>query len=121
MVELQHPSVVEHRSTRAGRWLRSRRLRLALWIAVIEGVLIVFDVIDWWLALVVAACALVLYVLVGRTASSDAVRQASWIAAASQALVVLVPILVLIVGTVALVAVGLLAVVALIFLFSDRR
>jgi hypothetical protein len=38
----------------------------------------------------------------------------------SQALVALVPVLVLIVGTVALIVVGLLAIGALILLFSSR-
>jgi hypothetical protein len=44
-----------------------------------------------------------------------------WIAAVSQALVALVPLLVLVVGTLALVLVGLLAVVALVLLFSSRE
>ena len=51
---------------------------------------------------------------------SDTTRQAWWIAAVSQALVVLVPIFVLIVGTMALILVGVLAVVALVLLFSSR-
>ena len=33
---------IEHDSSRAGRWLRQRRLRFALWIAVIEAVLAAF-------------------------------------------------------------------------------
>ena len=45
----------------------------------------------------------------------------TWIAAASQALVALVPVLVVVVGTLALiVASPLLAVVALVLLFADR-
>jgi hypothetical protein len=101
--------------------LRARRLRVALWIAVIEGALVVFDVISWWLAVGIAAAVLALYLFVGRNARADTIRQASWIAAASQTLMVLVPILFIIVGTLALVAVGILAVVALVFLFSERR
>ncbi len=114
--------MIEHGVSRGGRWLRARRVRLALWIAVIEGLLVVFlDLIPWWVALVIAAGALGFYLFVGREQRSETVRQVSWIAAASQVLVVLVPILVLIVGTLALVAVGILAVVALIALFADRR
>lgn len=114
--------MIEHGASRSGRWLRARRVRLALWIAVVEGLLVVLlDVIQWWVALVIAAVALGFYLFVGRTQRSETVRQASWIAAASQVLVVLVPILVLIVGTLALVAVGILALVALIALFADRR
>ena len=121
MDELRHPSVVEHGTTSAGRWLRARRLRLALWIAVVEGLLVVFDVIPWWLALVVAAGAMAFYLLAGRQLRSDVGRHTSWIAAASQALMALVPVLVVLIGTLTLVVVGVLAVVALVILFSDRR
>lgn len=113
--------VVEHGSSRGGRWLRERRLRIALWIAVIEGALVVFDVIPWWAALVAAGAVLAFYIWFGRTSSSSTLRQSTWIAAASQVMVALVPVLVIIVGGLALIAVAVLAVIALVFLFSDRR
>ncbi len=113
--------VIEHDTTQHGRWLRSHRVRFAIWIAVIEGILVVLHVIPWWAAVIVAALAVFFYFEVGRKSGSDTIRQSSWIVAASQALVALVPILVLIVGTLALVAVGLLAVLALIALFAERR
>jgi len=111
---------LEHGSSRFGRWLRARRIRLAFWIAVAEGILIVFHAISWWVAIGIA-----LVVVVGRFSftlrlRSDTARQAGWIAAVSQALVALVPVFVLIVGTLALILVGLLAVVALVLLFSSR-
>jgi hypothetical protein len=112
--------VLEHRSTRLGRWLRARRVRIAFWIAAIEGLLVVVHAISWWVAVAVAALVVVGWFSVAHRLRSDAGRQAWWIAAASQALVALVPILVIIVGTVALIAVGLLAVVALVLLFGSR-
>ena len=39
----------------------------------------------------------------------------------SQAMLALIPIIFIVVGTVALIAVGVLAVVALLILFTDRR
>ncbi len=119
--EVGEPRMIEAGSTRMGRWLRARRLRIAFWIAVIEGVLVVFHAVPRWPALFVAAAVIVLYLFVGRTASSDGTRQVAWIAAASQALVALVPILVIVIGTLALVAVGILAAIALVILFTDRR
>jgi hypothetical protein len=113
--------VLEHRSSAGGRWLRAHRLRIALGIAVVEGLLVVLDVVDWWLALVIAAAAIVFYLVVGRDFRSYAARQASWIAAASQALVVLVPVLVVVISWLAIVALAILAVVALLMLFADRR
>ena len=117
---MEYP-VVEHRTTRVGRWLREHRVKIALWIAVGEGILVVFDQISGWLALGIAALVLAFYVLVGRNLRTDAGRQISWIAALSQVFVALVPVLVIIVGTVALIALGLLAVVAIVALLADRR
>lgn len=112
---------IEAGSTRAGRWLRERRLRIALWIAVLEGILLVVHAIPRWPALIVAAAVLALYVFMYRSLRSDTGRQVAWVAAASQAFVALIPVLVIIVGTVALVAVAILAVLALVFLFTERR
>jgi hypothetical protein len=112
---------IEHRSSRAGRWLRVRRLRLALWIAVAEGLLIVFDVIPGWTALLVGAAILAFYFFLGRQLRSDTVRQASWVGAASQLFVALVPVLLFFVGFLAVIALALLAAVALVALLADRR
>jgi FtsH-binding integral membrane protein len=113
--------VIEHETSQQGRWLRGHRVRIAIWIAVVEGILVVVHVIPWWAAVIVAALAVFFYFEVGRKSGSDTVRQSSWIVAASQAIVALVPILVVVVGTLALVAVGVLAVLALIALFAERR
>ena len=111
---------LEHESSRIGRWLRARRIRIAFWIAVAEGILIVFHAISWWVAIAIALLVVVGWFSFAHRLRSDTVRQAGWIAAVSQALVALVPIFVLIVGTMALILVGLLAAVALILLFSSR-
>jgi hypothetical protein len=121
VVEVPRGTVIEHGTSPGGRWLRSRRLRLALWIAVIEGLLVALHVIPWWLAALVAVAAISLYFWAGRSVPSDTARQLTWVAATSQALVALVPVLVLVVGTLALIVVAVLAVVALIALFADRR
>jgi hypothetical protein len=114
--------MIEAGSSRVGRWLRERRLRLALWVAVVEGVIVaVTPDITKWTVLVMAIIVLAFYVLAGRSMGWDVGRQLSWIAAASQALAILVVILAFIVGLVAIVLVALFAVVALAYLFSDYR
>jgi hypothetical protein len=110
---------LEHGSSRSGRWLRARRVRIAFWIAVAEGILVVFHAISWWAAIVIAALMLVGWFSFAHRLRSDTARQAGWILAVSQALVALVPVFVLIVGTLALIIVGILAVVALVLLFSS--
>ncbi len=112
---------MEHGTSRTERWLRARRVRIALWIAVIEGILVVVHVISWAIALLVAAVVVGLYFWSGHRIRSATVREIGWIAAVSQALVALVPVLVILVGTLALIAVSALALVALVVLFSGRR
>jgi hypothetical protein len=113
--------VLEHGTSRTGRWLRERRLRIAFWVAVVEGILVVVHAIPRWPALIVAAAGILVYFAWGRESDSDTVHQATWTLAASQALMILVPILVIVIGTFALIAVGILAVVALFLLFTERR
>src|ERR671914_999133 len=119
--ELGREPALEHGTSRSGRWLRENRIRFALAIAVVEGVLVAFDVIDWLPALLVALLLLLFYFAYGRKLRWDWAREASWIAATSQAMVALVPVLVIVVGTLALIGVGVIAVVALVLLFADRR
>jgi hypothetical protein len=113
--------VVEHGSSRGGRWLRRNRLRFAFWIAVVEGVLVLFDVIPLWTALGVAALLLLFYLFVGRNVPSDAGRELSWIAALSQLLVAILPVLAALLTMVAIIALVVIAAVALALLFLDRR
>jgi hypothetical protein len=119
--ELGREPVLEHGTSRSGRWLRENRVRFALAIAVVEGVLVAFDVIDWLPALLVAALLVLFYFSYGRKLRWDWARESSWVAATSQVFVALVPVLVIVVGTLALIGVAVIAVVALVLLFADRR
>ena len=118
---LERGAVIEHGSSRPGRWLRERRLRIALWVAVIEGIFIVFHQIPVAVAIVVGIAVVVLYFTQGDRLASDTVGQVAWIAAVSQVLVMLVPIFLIVLWSIALLIVAILAVVALVLLFSRRR
>jgi phosphatidylserine synthase len=114
--------MIEAGGTRIGRWLRERRLRLALWVAVIEGLLVALTHdLTRWTVLVIAVIVLAFYVLAGRSMRWDVARQLSWIAAASQALAILVVVVAFILGLVAIFLVALFAVIALAYLFSDYK
>jgi hypothetical protein len=112
--------VLDHGSTRPGRWLRDRRLRLTLSVAVVEGLLVVLHVLHWWTIVLLAAAAVAAWWYGGRRHRIDAVRQATWIAAASQLLVLCVPLVLTIATAIAIGIVALLAIAALIFLFTER-
>jgi hypothetical protein len=120
-VATTHP-IVESGSTRGGRWLRDRRIRITLWVAVIEGLIAAFSHdIGRWTILVMATIVLAFYVLAGRHLKWDVARHLSWIAAASQVLAILVVIFAFILKLFAIVAIVGLALFALYYLFSDTR
>jgi hypothetical protein len=112
---------VEHRRGRLGALLHGRRWTLVLWIVLVEGILVLFDAIPWWTVLVLAAAAFALYVGVGRGHRNAALHEASWIAAVSQLLVVLVPVLAVVLTALAVVVLVLVALGALVLLLLDRR
>jgi hypothetical protein len=113
--------VVEHRESRFARRLRRRRLHVALAIAAVEGILVLAGVIPWWFVIALVIAAVAGYVWVGRDHRNPTLRAASWVAAVSQLVVVLVPVAVVLIGLLAIVLVALLAVGALATLLLDRR
>ena len=115
------PVTIEHGTNSTGRRLRDNRLRIALLVALVEGVLVLAGSIDWWVVLLLAIAAVALYVARGRGARRQDVREASWIFAVSQVAVVLVPALALVLTALAVVALVIVAVVALVVLLLDRR
>ena len=118
---LQHPQPIEHGTTRWGRWLRARRIRISLWIAVLEGIIVaVSPNFTKWTVIAIAIPVLAIYALWGRNAKSDTVYQAFWVAGASQSLAVVVVILGVLLSWLPLVLAAIFAGIALLFLFSDR-
>jgi hypothetical protein len=114
------PGVIEHRQSRFGRWFRERRVAIAVWIAVIEGFLLIVHAIPRLLTLAVAIVIVVGYFWLGHRLRPGAVRDVAWVAAVSQAFVMLIPILAIVLSTLALIGLGILAVLALVLLFSRR-
>jgi hypothetical protein len=112
---------IEHGTSRTGRWLRQRRLRTALWIAVIEAVLAAFSHDISRLTIIALAAIFVPVYLIWGKDQGDTIRQISWIAAASQALAVVAALIAYLVGLLVLVIAGIFAAVALYLIFSDRR
>jgi len=119
---LQEHPVIDAHSTRMSRWLGERRLRLALWIAVLEGIVVaVRGDISRWTVVVIALAVLGIYMATRDRVQWDAGRQVIWIVAASQVMALLVVILAFFVGVIALVLVAGFAILALVYLFSDLK
>jgi hypothetical protein len=113
--------VLEPRESERGLWLRARRLRLALFIGLVESILVLAGDSGWYWVLAAAVVAVGFYLFVGRSFRFHTVREVSWIAAASQLIAVLVPVLWVVVKAVAIVALVVMAVVLLVMLLADRR
>jgi hypothetical protein len=115
------PRTVDHGSSRASLWLQQRRTRLALWIAAIESIVVLFshDLTRW--TVIVLAIVAVLAWLGGRESRSNIVRQVLWIFAATQLLAVIGVILARIVKWAVIMAVVVFAVLGLVYLFLDHR
>jgi hypothetical protein len=113
-------TAIEHGSTGPGRWLRERRFRLTMWIALAEGLLYLVHVLHWWEAVALAAIGVAIWWFAGRTSRSDLLRQVTWIFAVSQLLVLCVPVALAIFTAIAIGVIAVLAIVALIFLFKER-
>ncbi len=118
---MQAGYALEHDSSRAGRWLRPRRLRIALWIAVLEAIIAAFSHdVSRWTIILLALVFVPLYLLWAHE-RGDTIRQIAWIAAASQALAVVAVLLAYIVGFFVLALAAVFAIVALLLILSDRR
>jgi len=111
--------VVEHRESASARWLRDRRLRIALLIAFVESLLVVTSSLGWFWVVAAAIVAVALWLL-GRRTSSSTVHEVTWILAASQLISVIVPLLWEVVKFLAILVLILLALFFLAVLLFDR-
>src|SRR4029453_19564780 len=88
-------------------WLRENRLKVALGIAVAEGLFVALEEDFSRVTVIVIAIPVILFwLLAGRTLESELGREISWIAAMSQALAVAAAIIAILIPAIALVLAG---------------
>lgn len=114
-------TLIEHGETRLARRVRQNRVKVALAVAALEGILVLAGVIPWWVVVLLALVALAGYAAWGRDHESPDVRVATWTAAVSQLVVVLVPVLAAVLTALAIVLLVLVALGVLALLLLDRR
>jgi FtsH-binding integral membrane protein len=97
------------------------RVKIAISIAAVEGLVVALSH-DWskWTVIVIAIPIILFYLLAGRMLDSELGRQISWVAAASQALAVIVVLLWYWIEVLTFITAGVFAVIALYLLFVDR-
>jgi hypothetical protein len=104
-----------------GGWLRARRHRLALWIAAAEGIVVAVSAdLTKWTVVALAALAGVLW-MVGRNTRSNGLRQGLWIFAVSQLIAVVLVLFAVFFKWLLILGLVACALVALAFLWFDRR
>ena len=102
-------------------WLRENRLKVALGIAVAEGLFVALEEDFSRVTVIVIAIPVILFwVLAGRTLESETGRDISWILAMSQALAVCAAVIAIFIPVVALVIAGIFGAVAAYLLYHDR-
>jgi hypothetical protein len=102
-------------------WLRENRLKVALGIAVAEGLFVALEEDFSRVTVIVIAIPVILFwLLAGRSLESELGREISWILAMSQALAVCVAIIAILVPVIALVLAGIFGAVAAYLLYHDK-
>jgi hypothetical protein len=112
-----------HPQTRSDRaaWWHARRLKIAVAIAVVEGIYVaVASDFSRWTVIIISAPIIAFYIFAGRTLESPTAREIAWIAAASQALTVLLCVVAKLIGTFSLILAGVFAAVVLILLVGEK-
>ena len=114
-------TAAEPRPTSAGRWIAARRIKLALAIAVFEGIIVAFAKdFSSWTVIIISIPIIAFYLFAGRTLESDTWRKVSWVLAASQAFAVLLAVIALTVKLWVLIIVGIFAVIALVLIVGEK-
>ncbi len=114
-------TAAERRPGGVGGWLAERRLKIALGIAVLEGILVAAEKdFSRWTVIIISAPIIAFYLFAGRALESNVGRQLSWIAAASQAFAVILCVVALVIGAFVLIIAGVFAAIALILILGDR-
>ena len=107
---------------RSRTWPLSTRMKIALGIAVLEGILVGLSKdFTRWTLIIVSAPIIAFYLFAGRSLESDTGRQLSWIAAAAQAFAVILTVVALVIGAFVLIVAGVFAAIALIMLLGERE
>jgi hypothetical protein len=117
------PAASEAPATTAPRqsWLRENRLKVALGIALAEGIFVALEEdFSRWTVILIAIPIILFWLLAGRTLDSELGREISWILAMSQALAVVAAVIAIFIPGVALVIAGIFGAIAAYLLYHDR-
>ena len=118
MLSEQSPQTIE---ADRGGWLRTRRNRLALWIAAGEGVIVAVSAdLSKWTVVALAAVSGIAWWF-GRNSRSHGIRQALWIFVVSQLIAVVLVLFAVFFKWLLILGLIACAVIALAFLWFDRR
>ncbi len=109
-------SAAAHRRPR----LTDTRVKIALLIAGVEGLLLLFGRLSRWVVIAVAIPLVLLYLMKGREMRRGLGRDILWVVAVSQVLVIIAAIVAFFVGLLILILLGIFAAVAIALIYFDQ-
>ena len=102
-----------------GSWL-DKRAKIALAFAAVEGLLLLFGRLSAWVVIAVAIPCVAFYFWRGREMRPGALRDALWVVAVSQVLIILAAIVSILIGTLVLILLGVFLGIAFLLLWLDE-
>jgi hypothetical protein len=113
------PAQAKASPARAERTWFDKRTKIALAIAAFEGLLLLLGNISKWVVLVIAIPCIGYYLWRGRQLKPGFGRDALWVLAVSQGLIILAAIVSFFIGTLILILLGVFIGVALLLIYLD--
>ena len=105
--------------SRRASWL-DRRAKIALALAAVEGLLLLLGRVSKCAVLVVAIPCVLVYLLRGREMKPGLWRDALWVVAFSQLLIIVAAVVSFLIGTLVLILLGVFLAIALLLLWYDE-
>ena len=102
-----------------GSWL-DKRAKIALAFAAVEGLLLLFGRLSSWVVIAVAIPCVAFYFWKGREMRPGAAKDALWVVAVSQVLIILAAIVSILIGTLVLILLGVFLGIAFLLLWLDE-
>jgi hypothetical protein len=100
-------------------WL-DKRAKIALAFAAVEGLLLLFGRLSSWVVIAVAIPCVAFYLWRGREMKPGTTRDALWVVAVSQVLIILAAIVSILIGTLVLILLGVFLGIAFLLLWLDE-
>lgn len=114
------PAMADQATPRRRGFFSDTKVKIALVIAGLEGLLLLFGRLSRWVVIAVAIPLILLYLIGGRDMKPGLGKTILWVVAVSQVLVIIAAILAFFIGLLFLILLGIFAAVAFLLIYMDQ-